>query len=328
MTTDNLYEVLGVPREATAEQITKAFQDKALTMHPDRNKADLHALRNYRSLTEAYEVLSNAGRRMEYDDSMMPKFDLLPEDGKPQHVTDVAALWQLCIQEFYDECGRRFTPAVRAMRESTPITLDGTLLVVGVDPAKPQFIKDLSAVVVQDSIRDILCQLYGTVLDFRVIAGTTLTDWEVAQGQTPPQTSPVMPPPIIIDPIIDAPSPSMAQAPLPSADPQPAKKEPPPNRFAKLLAIDQIWDEILEIQVKGWMAAHSQSFPQTPAHYVLEQVAVLYEAEQAARARGMADEPLQRQIVKVLERMSSQTTIDSGVIAIEYERYRRSQQGD
>jgi molecular chaperone DnaJ len=60
------YEVLGVPRNATEEEIRKAFRRLALEWHPDRNK-DPGAAERFKEINEAYQVLSDPQQRALYD---------------------------------------------------------------------------------------------------------------------------------------------------------------------------------------------------------------------------------------------------------------------
>jgi molecular chaperone DnaJ len=60
------YEVLGVPRDASGEDIKKAFRKLAFQYHPDRNRDD-GAADKFKEINEAYEVLSDADKRSSYD---------------------------------------------------------------------------------------------------------------------------------------------------------------------------------------------------------------------------------------------------------------------
>ncbi len=61
------YEVLGVKRDASAEEIKKAYRQMALKNHPDRNPGDAEAERRFKEAAEAYEVLSDQAKRQRYD---------------------------------------------------------------------------------------------------------------------------------------------------------------------------------------------------------------------------------------------------------------------
>jgi molecular chaperone DnaJ len=63
----DFYDVLGVARTATAEEIKKAYRKKALQYHPDRNPGDAEAEASFKEAAEAYEVLSNPDKRARYD---------------------------------------------------------------------------------------------------------------------------------------------------------------------------------------------------------------------------------------------------------------------
>jgi molecular chaperone DnaJ len=60
------YEVLGVPRDASNEDIKKAFRKLAFQYHPDRNRDD-GASEKFKEINEAYEVLSDENKRASYD---------------------------------------------------------------------------------------------------------------------------------------------------------------------------------------------------------------------------------------------------------------------
>ncbi|MBR4654052.1 MAG: molecular chaperone DnaJ [Kiritimatiellae bacterium] len=61
------YEVLGVAKDATADQIKSAYRKLAMKYHPDRNPGDNSAKEKFQEASEAYEVLSNPEKRQRYD---------------------------------------------------------------------------------------------------------------------------------------------------------------------------------------------------------------------------------------------------------------------
>lgn len=63
----DFYAVLGIGRDASADEIKKAYRKKALECHPDRNPDNPNAEATFKTVSEAYEVLSDENRRRIYD---------------------------------------------------------------------------------------------------------------------------------------------------------------------------------------------------------------------------------------------------------------------
>ncbi len=61
------YDILGVEKGASQEEIKKAYRKKALQHHPDRNPGDKEAEKKFKEISEAYEVLSDPQKREMYD---------------------------------------------------------------------------------------------------------------------------------------------------------------------------------------------------------------------------------------------------------------------
>ena len=63
----SLYQVLGVPENASADEIKKAYRKLAREYHPDRNPGDAEAEAKFKEVQGAYDILSDAEKRKQYD---------------------------------------------------------------------------------------------------------------------------------------------------------------------------------------------------------------------------------------------------------------------
>ena len=63
----DFYRVLGVPKDADAAAIKKAYRKLARTKHPDHNPGDAKAEAEFKEVGEAYAVLSDPSQRQQYD---------------------------------------------------------------------------------------------------------------------------------------------------------------------------------------------------------------------------------------------------------------------
>ena len=63
----NPYDILGVNKNASSEEIKSAFRRKAKEVHPDLNNNSTYAKEKFQELLEAYSILSDPKKRMQYD---------------------------------------------------------------------------------------------------------------------------------------------------------------------------------------------------------------------------------------------------------------------
>src|SRR6478752_1507391 len=67
MSKRDYYEILSVTKTATVDEIKKSYRKVAMQFHPDRNPGDKAAEEKFKEAAEAYEVLSDADKRAQYD---------------------------------------------------------------------------------------------------------------------------------------------------------------------------------------------------------------------------------------------------------------------
>ena len=63
----NYYEILGVSKNATADEIKKAYRTLAFKYHPDRNQGNAAAEEKFKQISAAYDVLGDESKRRQYD---------------------------------------------------------------------------------------------------------------------------------------------------------------------------------------------------------------------------------------------------------------------
>jgi curved DNA-binding protein CbpA len=289
-----LYDLLGVQRSASAEEIRRAFHERARALEKDAasNPQSAQLLRRFQ---QAYQILGDPTRRAQYDAS-------LPSAQQP--ALDIAALWKQ-VGEAYFQRSQRFSPAIDAVRSAVPIALEGDTLIIGLDHSHATLMGYLAATVTYNEVRHILTELAKRPLEFRVIAGTTMREWQsikdaeeaLHKRHTAPSPSPVEEPVLASVPI----------APTPAPKPQDT-----------LDRHSDRWEESMEEMFRQWAALEHRGFPQSRARFVLQQIGVVMELEETARQAGMGEEVTQRHVARMLDRIASLSNIESGVLALTY----------
>jgi molecular chaperone DnaJ len=82
----DFYEILGITKSASPEEIKKAYRKKAIEFHPDKNPGDAAAEENFKLCAEAYEVLSDPNKKAKYDQYGHQAFDGAGGHGGGQHM--------------------------------------------------------------------------------------------------------------------------------------------------------------------------------------------------------------------------------------------------
>jgi molecular chaperone DnaJ len=126
------YKVLGVSKDATKEQIKKAYRKLAQKYHPDANKGDSSAEARFKEISEAHSILSNDTKRREYDQmrSLIEAgghrwYGYSPGDGGGNVRVDIGDLGDLGGAGLFDDLlGFGFRGAARGEDMETQVELD------------------------------------------------------------------------------------------------------------------------------------------------------------------------------------------------------------
>lgn len=78
----NYYEILGLTKTATKQQIKEAYKKAALQYHPDKNQGSKTAEEKFKLVNEAYQILSNAQKKYIFDQKLYAQTLVLKEEDK------------------------------------------------------------------------------------------------------------------------------------------------------------------------------------------------------------------------------------------------------
>jgi hypothetical protein len=245
---------------------------------------------------QAYQILTDPLRREKYDATLPAvKQDLSGE-------SDLSALWKAAAQRFFDQSDR-YSPAIDALRISQPLIIEGDMLVVGIEHEQANLIGYLSVSITHNHIRRILTELYGKPLDFRLISGLSIDEWnEVAASEEKVKQRRA-----------NAQKVAIPQIPTISSTTAEVNGVSTP---------DTIWDELMEALARQWNSVELRAHALSRARFVLDSLPLIARAEDMTRSAGLGEDIIQRNQTRAFERIANLSSIESGVVALEYMRYR------
>lgn len=92
----NYYQILGLQRDVSQEEIKKAYRRIAKQYHPDSNPGNREAEKKFKEASEAYEVLSNEEKRENYDHKLTTEWN----KPKPTKTADIISSCKIIVFPF------------------------------------------------------------------------------------------------------------------------------------------------------------------------------------------------------------------------------------
>jgi len=285
------YGVLGVKRDAALGAIKQAYRELVRRHHPDAAGDSEQARRQFELLQEAYEVLADPAKRAQYDATLPPrKYPLVDVDAQ--------SLWREATDTILERSDS-FSNMIQAMRVAVPIVLEGDLLVVGVAGKDQYLAGHLETPANRHRITEVLREVSGQQIEYRVIEGTAPEDWnwvQRAEGRRPY----LEPPPALES----------------KAAPRRAEKPPAEKRRGERPQVTS-W-ELLGRKIQNtWQGLPNRQHPLTRAEFILTCVGWISETAKEATGDGAPRDVIHREVGKAVERVAQLLDLPPAVVALE-----------
>jgi len=282
------YDVLDLDRDATPEEIKAAYYELARQYHPDVASQDPDAAAKFALINEAYRALSDPKRRQQYDRT-------LPKKSYPLRHPTPQKIWREATEVVLIRSDR-FGPLNQAMQAAFPITLDGDLLVVTMPGSERHLAGHMETASNRNAILNALELVAGRRLDFRIIDGSTVADWEAlrdAEARTRPTAA-------------RAPQETRAAAP-PTARPG----EGP-------------WDELIQRIHRHYQQLAKRQYPQSKARFLREALGWIARVDEDLRYQPDVDEDAhERSLARAIERVAAVLDLPAVFVAIQLDALKR-----
>lgn len=201
---------------------------------------------------------------------------------------DIQAVWHKTTERVKDKV---IHPTLwRALEVGNPITVEGDYFVVGFAPDQMHMSGHLNSSEHRNAIETSLAGYTGKKLRLLIIDGVTMEDWENFKAR------------------------QRAAA---------ESRERARNRATVEMAAVKSWDGVLEQMGRTYAAMNLRQLPQVRADYLLKSIEIISEAMDELYNDEAPDEPSQRALARVLDRVGTLTEVAPALVGYELLKYRR-----
>ena len=283
------YDVLNLDRDATPDDVRASYHDLARQYHPDVAGQDPKVTQRFALINEAYRILSDQQRRYQYDRT-------LPQKSYPLRHPTPQKIWKEATDVVLIRSDR-FGPLNQAMQATLPICLDGSLLVLTIPGSERHLAGHMETAANHNSITNALEMVYGQPVEFRLIDGSTLEDWEALKAAATASRN----------------AQRGRAAPTTSAPPSSAR------------AGEGAWDDLIQRIHRSYQELPSRQYPQSKARFAREVMRQIARTEEDLKyAEEANEETNERNLARVLERLGSVIDLSPVFLAVIYESLKRS----
>lgn len=285
------YDILDLDRDATQDDIRAAYHYLARRYHPDVVGNDPEAAQRFALINEAYRVLSDTQRRYQYDRT-------LPRKSYPLRHPTPQKIWQEATEVVLIRSDR-FGPLNQAMQATVPVTLDGDLLVLTIPGPERHLAGHLETASHRNAILNALELVCGRRIDYRMIDGNTVDDWEALKRAEARARETA------------APATGAGQAGAAGAARPAAVGETP-------------WDEVIQRMHRTYQHLPRRQYPQTKARFLRDALGWIARVDEDQRFDAQNEEAHERALARTLERLAAILDLPAVVVAIQLESLRRA----
>jgi hypothetical protein len=195
----------------------------------------------------------------------------------------------------------RFGPLIQSLRAAVPMAWDGDTLIIGLSGVHAYLSGHLEAAANRHRVREVMKELTRRDVDYHLIEGTTLEDWEVVKKKEEIQRQKVE----------KRSAPQPVEAPVGSA---PVEEALPAGAWANFQQ---------KLHFAWQLLGTRRTMPVARAEFLQEAIAIVSKAEAEAAAAGESEENMERLVTRAIERIAGMVDIPATAVALELIRSRR-----